>query len=221
MASSSTQVGVCDSVVTPPTKIFAEGEGLWKNVVVAQFIGQTPNFSLFQRLVRVMWNFGGELEISPTGSNLFIIQFTSLDARDRVLEQGPWHIQNKPLIVRKWEPSMSSLDFDLAKIPIWIHLRNVPLELFTRSGLSYIASAVGIPLYMDRITTSYQRLAYAKVCVEIEVSSKIPSSIEVRMKDGSPISISVEVPWHPQRCTNCSLFGHSPNTCQRKSSYNH
>ncbi|XVE75051.1 hypothetical protein DITRI_Ditri12bG0066400 [Diplodiscus trichospermus] len=111
---------------------------------------------------------------------------------------------------------MSSLDFDLAKIPIWLHLRNVPLELFTRSGLSYIASAVGIPLYMDRITTSYQRLAYAKVCVEIKVSSEIPSSIEVRMKDGSPVSISMEVPWHQQRCKNCSLFGHSPNTCQRK-----
>ncbi|XVE70928.1 hypothetical protein DITRI_Ditri10aG0109100 [Diplodiscus trichospermus] len=36
------------------------------------------------------------------------------------------------------------------------------------------------------------------------------------MKDGSHVSISVEVPWHPQRCTNCSLFSHSPNTCQRK-----
>ncbi|XVE70927.1 hypothetical protein DITRI_Ditri10aG0109000 [Diplodiscus trichospermus] len=155
MASSSMQAEVCDSgiqnwwklfkapsnhsleyfplqifngkpVVTPPTEIFVEGEGLWKNAVVAQFIGQIPNFSLFQRLVRVMWNFGGEVEISL------------LD-----------------LIC------MSSLDFDLAKIPIRMHLRNVPLELFTRSGLSYIASAVGIPLYMDRITASYQRLVYA------------------------------------------------------------
>ncbi|XVE74986.1 hypothetical protein DITRI_Ditri12bG0061700 [Diplodiscus trichospermus] len=111
---------------------------------------------------------------------------------------------------------MTSLDFNLAKLLIWLHLRQVPLELFTRSGLSYIASAIGVPLYMDRITASFQRLAYAKVCVEIDVTSEIPSTIEVRMKDGSPVSITVEVPWHPQRCTNCSLFGYSSKTCQRK-----
>ncbi|XVE66265.1 hypothetical protein DITRI_Ditri08aG0066800 [Diplodiscus trichospermus] len=106
-----------------------------------------------------MWNFEGEVETSLARSNLFIIQFSSSDARDRVLEQGPWHIRNEPLIVIKWE--------------------------------------LGIPLYMDHITTSYQRLTYAKVCVKIAVSAEIPSSIEVQMKDRSPISISVKVPWHP------------------------
>ena len=86
--------------------------------------------------------------------NLFIIQFQNAVIRDRVLEDGPWHIQNQPLIVRKWEPGLASLEFDMAKLPIWIHLGKVPLELFTQKGLSYIASAIGSPLYMDRITAS-------------------------------------------------------------------
>ncbi|MBA0814024.1 hypothetical protein Gohar_019874 [Gossypium harknessii] len=48
-------------------------------------------------------------------------------------------------------------------LPVWIHLKHVPLELFTGGGLSYIASALGNPLYMDRITASKQRLPYAKL----------------------------------------------------------
>ena len=65
----------------------------------------------------------------------------------------------------------------MEKLPIWIQLSNIPLELFMQKRLSYIASAVGTSLYMDQITASQQRLAFAKICVEIEASMEIPKSI--------------------------------------------
>ena len=40
----------------------------------------------------------------------------------------------------------------MERLPIWVHLGNVPLELFTLDGLSYIANAIGNPLYMDKCT---------------------------------------------------------------------
>ena len=141
-------------MVTPPTDVFEEGESIWKYSVVAQFIGRIPNFNLFQKLVNVLWGSEGEVTIRPAGVNLFIIQFQNAVIRDKVLEEGPWHIQNQPLIVRKWEPGLASLEFDMTKLPIWIHLGKVLLELFTQKGLSYIASAIGSPLYMDRITAN-------------------------------------------------------------------
>ncbi|MBA0750228.1 hypothetical protein Gogos_001646 [Gossypium gossypioides] len=60
------------------------------------------------------------------------------------------------------------------RLPVWIHLKHVPLELFTGGGLSYIASALGNPLYMDGITASKQRLSHAKVCVELSVDQVFP-----------------------------------------------
>ena len=111
-----------------------------------------------------------------------------------MLEEGPWHIQNQPLIVRKWVPALAELEFNMAKLPLWIHLHKVPLELFTQKGLSYIASGIGSPMYMDKITASQQRLSFAKICVEVEAARPIPRSIEVVMKDGSRVSIIVEVP---------------------------
>ncbi|MFQ6637220.1 hypothetical protein Gotur_014143 [Gossypium turneri] len=37
-------------------------------------------------------------------------------------------------------------------MPVWIQCYRVILELFTQKGLSYIASAIGTPLYMDSVT---------------------------------------------------------------------
>ncbi|XVE48983.1 hypothetical protein DITRI_Ditri01bG0045400 [Diplodiscus trichospermus] len=161
-----------------------------------------------------MW--GSDVNVKPAGVNLFIILFSDVEARDKVLEEGPWHVQNKPLIVRKWEPGLTTLDLDFSRIPLWVHLSNVPLELFTKEGLSYIASAIGNPLYMDRIIAAQQRLAYAKICVELDVNLEVPDSIEVQMKDGTLITIWVETPWYPLKRQVCNSFGHSSKYCAKK-----
>ena len=88
-------------VVSPSKEVIEERAFQLRNSLVAQFIGRVPNFRLFQRLVNTLWGTDGEVHVKPVGVNLFIIQFPNVVARDRVLESGPWHIQNKPLIVRK------------------------------------------------------------------------------------------------------------------------
>ena len=121
------------------------------------------------------------MEVRPTGPNLFTIQLPNEKTRDRVLEAGPWHIQNKPLIVRKWEPRLQTLKFNMERLPIWVHLGNIPLELFAQNGLSYIVSAIGTPLSMDKFTACQSRLAFAKICVEINTTFDIPSFIDIQM----------------------------------------
>ena len=129
---------------------------------------------------------------------------------------GLWHIQNKPLIVRKWKSGMRTLDFNMVKLLLWIQLSNMPLELFTQKRISYIMNALGNPLYMDRITTNKQRKAYAKVCVEVEVVIEVRRSIEVVLKDGKVVSIFVEVPWMPTKYSQCEIYGHSDKGCPKK-----
>ena len=118
-------------IVSPPDEVCEEGELIWKNAFVEQFMGKIPNFSVFQKMINIIWGEEGEVDIKPTGYNLFIIQFSNSIMRDRVLETSPWHIQNKPLIVRKWKPMMKSLELNMRKLPILVHLGSIPLELFS------------------------------------------------------------------------------------------
>ncbi|KAK8661471.1 hypothetical protein V6N13_091073 [Hibiscus sabdariffa] len=78
------------------------------------------------------------------------------------------------------------------------------------------ASALGIPLYMDNITTSKNRLVFAKVCVEVEADKVLPNYVNVELKDGSMASIRVEVPWMPSRCFHCKIFGHHNRVCPQQ-----
>ncbi|KAJ8752286.1 hypothetical protein K2173_003922 [Erythroxylum novogranatense] len=83
-------------------------------------------------------------------------------------------------------------------------------------GSSYIASATGVPLYMDSITASQSRLAYAKVCVEIDASIAVPKTIDVILRNGSMCSVWVEIPWLPLKCAQCKTFGHDEKGCSKK-----
>ncbi|XP_039008517.1 uncharacterized protein LOC120136611 [Hibiscus syriacus] len=153
------------------------------------------------------------VQVSFAGRNLFVFSFCYEFARDWVLDNGTWHVQNKSLILRKWEPSMKRLEFDLSRISVWVQLYNIPLELYSRTGLSYIASALGVPLSMDSVTASRTRLEYAKVCVEIGVNDTIPKFVDVVLQDGFAVSIRVVVPWLPPCCLRCNVFGHSEKAC--------
>ncbi|XVF88326.1 hypothetical protein PTKIN_Ptkin19aG0040900 [Pterospermum kingtungense] len=71
---------------------------------------------------------------------------------------------------------------------------------------------------MDRFTASCKRLAYAKVCIEIGIDQEIPNTVKVIMKDGSISHVLVHVPWYPQKCNTCKVFGHNDKTCSKAES---
>ncbi|KAA3470332.1 reverse transcriptase [Gossypium australe] len=113
--------------------------------------------------------------------------------------------------------SEQKIGFFLDNMPIWVRLGLVPLELFTQKGLSYIASVLGTPFYMDNITTLQQRLACVKVvCLEISIDFELSRFINVELHDGSFVSIGVEVLWLQMRCLQCQSFSHSGKHCSKK-----
>ncbi|XP_039059914.1 uncharacterized protein LOC120203808 [Hibiscus syriacus] len=199
--------------VQPPLEVLEAGIAEWKSSLVGQFLGAAPNLLSLQRAIEKLWNKGAHVQVSLAGNNLYIFSFNSDDARDWVLKNGQWHIFNKPLILQKWEPNLQRLNFELTRLPLWFHLYNVPLDLYSREGLSYIASALGVPLTMDSIIASKTMLEYAKVCIEVGAKENLPETIDVILANGLTTTIYVEVPWYPIRCRKCSTFVHSDKEC--------
>ncbi|KAK8614048.1 hypothetical protein V6N13_122424 [Hibiscus sabdariffa] len=195
-----------------PSEVFNEGVSDWKLSLVGQFIGAAPNFVAPRRIVASLWGKDVLTMVSLAGSNLYVFSFANVTARDWVLENGPWHIQHKPLILRKWEPNLQRLDFDLTRMPIWVKLYNMPLELYTKLGLSYIPSGLGVPLYMGSITASRERLEFVKVCIEVPACVRLPRAIPVKMRDKSIVTVKIKFPWMPASCSSYKTFG-IPRSC--------
>jgi hypothetical protein len=100
------------------------------------------------------------------------------------------------------------------RIPVWIKLHHVPLEYWTNKGLSYVASALGVPLHVNATTLMRKRLTYhARVCVEIDASKVLVKEFDLQCPNGIIITILVEYEWLPSRCSSCNVFGHNLATC--------
>ncbi|GAV74672.1 DUF4283 domain-containing protein, partial [Cephalotus follicularis] len=110
----------------------------------------------------------------------FLFKFNNSTSCDLVLSNGPWEVWGAYLALRRWKEGMSLCKDSFSSISVWVKLANVPPELWTRLGLSYVASVLGVPLSMDVATSAGNRLSFARVCVEMKASRSFPNSFKVR-----------------------------------------
>ena len=152
-------------------------------------------------------------KISTTDNGLYLFRFRDMDARDWVMENGPWYIAGRPIILRVWQPGMEMLNIQLTSLPIWVKFYNIPLEYWTNTCLGYIASVVGKPLHMDSLTENRTKLSFARICIEIDLSSKFPKTTRLNLGNGKYTTIRIEYPWVPHNCSHCQVFGHKISQC--------
>ena len=112
-------------------------------------------------------------------------------------------IAGRFLVLKKWERNLNlSVEASVPILLVWALLYNVPVEFWTPKGLSYIASAIGQPLFADTTTLSRKRLTFARVCIEVEAGA--PMTEEINLTSGvsedpclDPIKIRVVYQWKP------------------------
>ena len=203
-------------VAKPPVEAVNEGIDMWKGCLVGQFLDKRLPFPVVRSLVNRLWGKREMPEISTTDNGLFFFRFRDSEARDWVMDAGPWHLAGRPFILRAWKPGMDMLNIQLSSILIWVRFYNIPLEYWTSTCLGHIASTIGIPLHLDPLTENQTKLSFARICVEVGVDCEFPKSVLLDRGNGSYSTIRIEYPWAPQCCSECKLFGHNLLNCQAK-----
>ncbi|GAV75655.1 DUF4283 domain-containing protein [Cephalotus follicularis] len=160
-----------------------------------------------------MWKKWGGVSVITGDNGTFLFNFDNSAARDLVLSNGSWEVWGAYLVLRQWEEGMSLSKDSFSSILVWVKLYNIPAELWTKLGLSYVASALGVPLCMDATTTACNRLCFSRVCIEMKASSCFPTSYKVRLRNGTLIDVMVQYSWKPLACLVCRVFYHSSKQC--------
>ena len=207
-------------ILPVPKALIDEGSNEWGTTLVGYFIGRGLPYSLVTSSTKRLWADYGLFDTLATDSGIFFFTFSSEVQRDAVLEGGPWYIAGQPFILQPWKPSLRLDKKDVQSIPIWINLYGIPLELWNPKGISFIASYIGKPLCVDRMTASRRRITYARVCVEVSGDLDLIDKFAIEMAAGenetSLLDIAVEYQWMPIRCAKCSMFGHNCNKVASK-----
>ncbi|KAK8703604.1 hypothetical protein V6N13_047254 [Hibiscus sabdariffa] len=122
-------------LVKPPKDVLIDGARQWDNALLGNFLGKSPPLGVFQRVADKLWGREGSIEIRFLAPSVYVLNFPSQRVRDWVLEAGPWHINQRGIILRKWVPGMVPELLKLESAPVWIKLWHVPLELYSLKGL--------------------------------------------------------------------------------------
>ncbi|KAL2235698.1 UNVERIFIED_CONTAM: hypothetical protein Sindi_1302000 [Sesamum indicum] len=202
-------------VVRPTLDTIRNGSTRWKTTSVGYFLGKRPYYHHVKEFALSVWP--GLREVTATIHGFFFFQFKTVAHMEEIIEGGPWLFQEQPIVLQKWVPGMVMRKLKHTQVPVWIKLRHLPVELWTKEGLSIVAIGIGKPLYPDAITRACTRLDFARVCVMLDVHSKLQKHIIIMAPDEeggeTPCKVDVEYEWLPPKCTCCMMLGHAAKEC--------
>ncbi|KAG5585785.1 hypothetical protein H5410_046219 [Solanum commersonii] len=142
----------------------------------------------------------------------YVLKFCNIAEKEYVMQAGPYFFGNMPMILRNWYVDFE-LDGDMfSQIPIWVKFPRLPVRYWSFTTLSKVASAMRIRLGTDGFTAKAEKISYARVLFEIDISKVLPDTIVVETPSG-PWNQSIEYEWRPKFYNNCIKLGHMENEC--------
>ncbi|XP_019235091.1 PREDICTED: uncharacterized protein LOC109215473 [Nicotiana attenuata] len=187
----------------------------WQHAIVLYVMGESPSIGMLDQFIATQWNFISKPKIYFHNDGYFVVKLNSMEDKDAVLASGPYMIRNKPIIVKAWSPNFDFSKEVLQTIPIWLKLPNLPLNCWSMDSLSRIGSGLGIPLYADECTSKIERISYARLLVEMDVTKDMPTMLKVMDPKGNVFEQAIDYDWIPEYCHTCLQVVHSCRNVQK------
>ncbi|RID65875.1 hypothetical protein BRARA_D01047 [Brassica rapa] len=212
-----------------PNSVIEMNKKSWESFVIGQFYSDPPEQGLIHNIVNGIWSKQyRDITVSKLEGNAFLFRIPNAATRQRVINQRLWQIEGQTMFVAHWEPGNLPEKPALTSAPIWLELRNVPLQFFNEDGLERIAGLVGDPKVLHPSTANKTILDVAKVLTIIDPRKPLPEAVNVQFDSGDICRVTVSSPWMPHVCSHCKEIGHTikhcpaaPITCARCKSSAH
>lgn len=181
----------------------------WNTSIVGQVVGNNASFLNMKKFAEQKWNGKGLLEVQRMEEDVFVFRFQLEESKQEILDQSPMPFGNKVLFLWPWDLDKPIQRLHLNAVPVWVQFPKLRPHYLNAHVLGGLGSLIGKPLFMDRLTTTQSRLAYARICVEISDEENPPSSISYLDEHGNLSTQEVKYEWMPAKCAKCKTFGHN------------
>ncbi|XP_075085004.1 uncharacterized protein LOC142168244 [Nicotiana tabacum] len=192
------------NLVAKLEKLDLEAETMkWKYALIIYVIGEKPRYNYIHRYINQMWNTVTMPELYSHDDGYFMVRFHSMTDMKKLLCDGPYIVNNRPMIMKQWSPQF---DFDaefLTEIPLWVRFPKLPMNCWGGSSLSRIASIIGILLFADECTANQTR-----ILIEVNVTKPLPNKVLIMDDLGRIFDHIVEYDWKHDFCGKCLKIGH-------------
>ncbi|GJV26039.1 zinc knuckle CX2CX4HX4C containing protein [Tanacetum coccineum] len=212
--------------ISIPRKVVKNVSIRFEHTLYGYFIRKRMAFLVVKYYARNNWAKHGLKRIMMNNKGFFFFKFDSQAGLEAVLEGGPWLIRKSPIILKKWSMDTRLLKEELTRIPIWVKLHDVPIQVFEEDGICLIATFIGKHVMLDSYTSSmcndsWGRSSFARCLIEVSSEVNLMDVVTIGItslirEDFTKETIRVEYEWRPPRCDVCKIFGHVHDQCPKK-----
>ena len=184
----------------------------WEQCLVGYFGGKHPGKQALNHIVN-SWKV--QVTIQHHGSGWIIFQFSSKEDLATVLENGPYIIYGRPLLL-KTMPRYFGFGYEaISCFPVWVQLRHVPYDLWHPNVFGKICSMIGRPIHMDKLTSKKERVTFARCLVEVDLAKELIHSVTMDLPGGVEYEQAIFYENLPRFCPKCRMMGHTKESCKR------
>ncbi|KAF8098611.1 hypothetical protein N665_0263s0040 [Sinapis alba] len=192
-------------------EIFKDAFPLWKDFLIGRFLEKAPHIAKVHAIVNKIWVLRDKaqmIDVYKINSTTMKFKIGNSITRNGVIRRAMWNIAGIPVVMAKWNPLTEDIKQETHSIPLWVHLRNVPMDMFSWKGLSFVS----IQLHPE--TEQSQNFKIAKILVKVDLSKEMPKSMNFNIH-GKETLVEYSYPWLPPKCTACGKWGHLVKACHR------
>ncbi|RYR24806.1 hypothetical protein Ahy_B02g058354 [Arachis hypogaea] len=179
----------------------------WKKALIVKLLDKRVGLAFMERLKRD-WVRKGTINVIDMDRDYFLVHFSDDEDYSHALMEGPWMIAGYYLIVQRWRPFFLTSENVVRKIVVWVHIPNLPIELYNQRFLWRVGSTIVHMLKIDRATSIHSREKFVRICVKIDLTKKLVPRISVL---GSELNIEYE--GLHQISFSCCKYSHRSESC--------
>ena len=141
----------------------------------------------------------------------FQFLFKSEEDLLEILKTSVWTQDEWCVVMDRWveKPTEDYLMF----LPVWIRMRNIPVNYYTEDTIREIASCVGKVLKVELDLEKSQAQDYVRVHVILDVRNPLRNFKEVQIPSGEVSSVSFDYERIRKRCFLCQRLTHEKVAC--------
>ncbi|KAF7133573.1 hypothetical protein RHSIM_Rhsim09G0202100 [Rhododendron simsii] len=180
----------------------------WATSIIIRVIGRSFGHEFLLSKLLTLWKPSDKMTCLDLGDHFVLVRFQSPSDMIKVLNEGPWFIGPHYITIRKWEPEFDTSKAKISTSVIWVRLPGLPIEFYDKEMLLKIGAKIGKLLKIDFRTENNEKVKFAHLCVQVDLSSSLISKVRV----GNHVQ-KVSYEGIPIICFKCGLSGHKLQHC--------
>ena len=185
--------------------------------LVGRLLSNKPiRFIATRNRLASLWQPDKQMDTILTETNRMLFQFYDQGEMERVLQTGPWHFDNYPVLIKKLPFGGNPNTMPLDTMDIWIQVHNLPFGFMTESMGHLLGNHIGRLLKYDFNNNYGTWRKYMRLRVAMNIMEPLRPSWEFEREDAEPVTVVFKYEKLGNFCYICGMLGHTDGYCSKR-----